>query len=108
MFGLDETELHNTLLKRIKGTPYVFPYISMLNTSKFNPHLKAIHNDQEYPHLLHHLKNASKSLTTKKKLIKEMPSPSPWNISSIFLKIMKLSHFSESPQLLGIFDLELI
>ena len=35
----------------------------MLNTPKFDPHLKAIQNDPEHLLLLDHLNNASKSLT---------------------------------------------
>ena len=37
----------------------MFPYIVMII-----PDLKAIHNDPEYPLLLHHLNDTSKILTT--------------------------------------------
>ena len=66
----------NTLLKRFKGTPNYFPYIAVLNTRKFSPHIKAIQNDPECPLLLHHLNNASKSLTTRI-LIPRMSCPRP-------------------------------
>ena len=69
----------------------------MLNIPKFNPHLKAIHNDQECLLLLHHLNIA----------IQEMSCPSQGNILH-FLKIMKFRHFSESPQIHGSLTWELI
>ena len=46
---------------------FIFPYIAVLNTPKFNPHLKAIHNDPEYPLLLHNL-NKCLEVTNYKKL----------------------------------------
>ena len=55
----------------------------MLNTSMFKPHLLAVLNDQECPLLLHHLNNASMSLTTRN-LIHEMSCQSPWNIFAYF------------------------
>ena len=60
------TLFRNTLLKIFKGTPFYFPYITVLNTGTFNPHLKAIHNDPECPLLLYYLNNVSKITDFKK------------------------------------------
>ena len=64
----------------------MFLYIAVLNTPKFNPHSKAIHNDPECPLFLYHLKNASKSLTSRT-LIQELSYTSPWNTFCIFENI---------------------
>ena len=69
--------------KDLKEHLTIFPYNTMLNTSMLNPHLKAIHNDQECPLLLGPLNNVSKSLTTRH-LIHEMSCPSAWNMFLYF------------------------
>ena len=59
----------------------------MLNTFKFNTHLKAIHNDPECPLLLFHLNNDFKKFDTRNVL--------PYALEHVLrcLKIMKLRHF---------------
>ena len=69
--------------KELKEHLTVFPYISKLNTPKFNSQFKSNEQQLKCSLLLHHLNNASKSLTTRN-FIQKKSCPSPWNIFGIF------------------------
>ena len=60
-----------TAQKIQRNTILFFSIYHSVKHPKFKPHLKTIQNNPEYLLLLHHLNNASKSLTTRN-LIQEM------------------------------------
>ena len=88
----------HTLLKRIKGTPFYFPYIAVLTAQSLIPHFKATQNDSECLLLLHHLKITLKSLTTRN-LIQEMSCPRPKQFYVKILLFRKRIIFQNKPNI---------